>query len=345
MKFIKQLDSARITASLKTRTYSNVRMPQCGQFLEELSRDGILPDAPSRSAGTEWGEVSDRTVRMKLSTSPMLSSHIAEWVVEGTNSSLQRFHALFNRFAVFEGQETEELAVAHQYHEQLNPKLWTSEGELDGDVAEKLKENAAAFFDFLNMEDLELEDVVITGSSANYNWTEHSDIDLHLIVDMKAVEQQFGPLAVEYFDAKKRLWNDLHDIQIKGIPVEFYVEDASEQHVSTGIYSLAKDRWNVEPQFKEPDVNDAAVVAKAKHLIHEIQDVLTSNKASAIEDMVDKIKNMRQAGLSEAGEFSTKNLAFKILRRDGWLQKLYDCKTRVYDRQLSIEEEEWSCCK
>ena len=54
----------------------------------------------------------------------------------------------------------------------------------------------------------------------------------------------------------------------------------------------------------------------------------------------EKIKNMRRAGLeSTQQEFSIENIAFKILRRNGILDKLEDMKTRLYDDMMSLKEE------
>ena len=63
---------------------------------------------------------------------------------------------------------------------RLNPKLWHN-GDLDLEVSAKLQDIAEAFEKFIGI-DLPVIDYTITGSNANYTWTEHSDLDLHLIV-------------------------------------------------------------------------------------------------------------------------------------------------------------------
>ena len=52
----------------------------------------------------------------------------------------------------------------------------------------------------------------------------------------------------------------------------------------------------------------------------------------------DKIRNMRLAGLERSGEFSVENLSFKLLRRNGYLNKLYDIgrKEVIYDLENSV---------
>ena len=54
----------------------------------------------------------------------------------------------------------------------------------------------------------------------------------------------------------------------------------------------------------------------------------------------EKIRRLRLVGLeSPLREFSPENIAFKILRRDGTLEKLSNMKYNVYDKQMSITQE------
>ena len=46
---------------------------------------------------------------------------------------------------------------------------------------------------------------------------------------------------------------------------------------------------------------------------------------------------MRKSGLAEVGEFSTENMAFKLLRNDGSIDKLKKLKKEKVDKQLSLE--------
>ena len=46
---------------------------------------------------------------------------------------------------------------------------------------------------------------------------------------------------------------------------------------------------------------------------------------------------MRKIGLEEDGEMSVGNIVFKVCRRLGYLDKLYDLKTKTYDFIKSIK--------
>lgn len=352
MNLIRQLHSAQKLSDSTHTVYENVQFNAAHggfvTFLEALAARRLI-EADWTRRGNTWSDYRHRDgIMVETSINPLVYNGSAgNVIVSGGKDAHVQFKALLNYYeASYDGNpQLVNIDVTHQYHTELNDTLWDRDGEdyvLAADVQDKLYQNALAFQEFLKMPGLKIEDMVITGSAANYNWTEQSDIDLHLIVDKKKAEAKWGKLVSEYFDAKKRLWNDLHDIEIHGFPVEFYVEDKDEDHTSTGIYSILDQQWVKIPTHKEPTVDDVAVKAKAAALISEIEDVLGTNKASAVEKFMDKLGKLRQAGLSASGEHSVENLAFKILRNGGYLERLTQMKTKSFDRDLSIEDEEFS---
>ena len=52
-----------------------------------------------------------------------------------------------------------------------------------------------------------------------------------------------------------------------------------------------------------------------------------------------KIKKMRKTGLETIGAYSVENLAFKVLRRNDYLEKLSNAKRKAYDKMLSLKEQ------
>ena len=52
-----------------------------------------------------------------------------------------------------------------------------------------------------------------------------------------------------------------------------------------------------------------------------------------------KISRMRQSGLDREGIYSPENLAFKMLRNSGYLEKLSAMKIRSYDKIMSLNFE------
>ena len=219
-----------------------------------------------------------------------------------------------------------------RFHEKLNPKLFNGL-ELKPEVKEKLNEIAEAFKEYLDIPEDAILDERITGSSASYNYTEYSDLDLHLIIDYEKVHEDC-PLVEGYLWSYKSQFNANHDISIYGIPVEVYAEDSKQEAISNGVYSLMEDRWLKEPKKIPPTDNDEDVQAKYQELKDAIDKCDDSEVAN---ELLDKIYTMRKSGLAEVGEFSTENMAFKLLRNDGSIDKLKKLKKEKVDKQLSLE--------
>ncbi len=219
------------------------------------------------------------------------------------------------------------------YNKNLNPAAW-DEDQLKREVRLRLLTIAKIFVKYLDIPNFKAEDVVLTGSMANYNWTKFSDFDLHIVTDYSALE--CDDLAETFYNAKKRIWNDEHDITINGHEVEMYVEDSATPPVSQGIFSILKNKWLSKPTYSPPKIDDSAVAAKANALAQLITKSLDGDEDD-LTIVIDKIYKMRQAGLDANGEFSTENLAFKILRNQGYLDKLHRARTQAQDRRLSIK--------
>ena len=227
------------------------------------------------------------------------------------------------------------LADAVKFNDTLNPAIWTGE-KMKPEVRERLLIIAQDFKEFLGLSDLELKDITVSGSNAGYTYTPHSDIDLHLVVDIPQADS--SDVYRELFDAKKYQYNDQHNITIGGYDVELYVEDARKQPVSQGIYSVMNDDWVKIPLKRKATVNDEAVKSKFEDVGHRIESAIASGDAEKIAELSAKIKNMRQAGLDEHGELGAENLAYKMLRNQGMIKKLYDARQAAQDAEMSLNE-------
>lgn len=224
--------------------------------------------------------------------------------------------------------------------DDLNPKFW-KEFEINEDTREDLLQIANDFIEHLDLGDIEIEDIVLTGSLANYNWSEYSDFDLHVVFDFSQINED-EVLVKKYLDAAKSLWNEQHDLLLDGFEVELYSQNSSEKHIASGQFSLLNDKWIKKPSKENFEPDEELIKLKSETIIDKIDDIESDFKNGLEYDEISeklnkvwkKIKDNRQKGLDKEGEYSTENLVFKLLRRNGYITKILDLKTKIYDKQF-----------
>lgn len=229
------------------------------------------------------------------------------------------------------------LNEAIEYHKTLCPKVWNGQ-QMDPVVRKKLLAIANDFWESLKLT-VPLMDIQLTGSLANYNWTNSSDLDVHLIIDFASVDENIE-LVRKALDGQRFIWNQRHPVVIQGHDVECYVQHKDEQHTSSGLYSILNDQWKIVPKFNPPQVDEKDVTEKVRVFKSEIKEAkrelkrASGEKAKVLFDYLERIKKKimaeRKEGLSKNGEFSVENLAFKELRRDGTIEDLIDSMSSAY---------------
>lgn len=240
--------------------------------------------------------------------------------------------------------------------DKLNPKIWELPNErfmsdpkgqvetMVPKVRERLLDIANQFVEFLDVP-VFVDDVIMTGSLANYNWSNYSDVDLHIIVDFTQFPEEQIELFQKLFTLKKILFNTIHDITIKNFEVELYAQDEKEIHTSSGVYSVLYDEWITKPEKINVKVDNTVLMNKVKSWTEKIdeviEDVKESNDLEKSKEIIDKLKkklkDYRKEGLSGDGEFSYENLVFKFLRRNGYIEKLFNFEDKLIDKTLSLE--------
>lgn len=223
-----------------------------------------------------------------------------------------------------------------KFSDVLNTDIWVNE-ELKPQVYKKLMEIADAFIEYLDL-DLNIVDIQFTGSMANYNFNKDSDIDLHIIADFEDFGINYDIIS-NYFNAKKSLFNQNHNISIYGHPVELYVEDKNQPSQSKGKYSLKFDKWLIKPQKITQEVEDVIDTPKYLEYIERFNAIVSSDyNAQEANDLLDELYNIRKEGLNKEGELSEDNLIFKALRSNGILKYLRQYINDNYDKSLSLTE-------
>ena len=219
-------------------------------------------------------------------------------------------------------------------HDELSKKIWEDDENMRPDVLKALENIANEFLDYLKI-DVDVEDVTFTGSYANYNYTPYSDIDLHIVIDFDKISSD-EDLVEGFMNAKKSYWNDRYDITVNGIEVEIYPQDSSEEHVSSGVYSIDQEKWIVKPEKFQKEPNLKSANKKFQMLKREISSAIESEDLKSIERLIKKLRDMRKSALNKSGEMSVENIAYKMLRSENLIQKLYDSKFNLYGDSISL---------
>ncbi len=238
---------------------------------------------------------------------------------------------LINEFTVEQPSSGFDISTAVVFHDELNPKLFADQ-RLKPEIRQGLLKIAEHFQQFIGVE-LKIVDITVSGSNAAFSYTDYSDIDLHLVVQVPN-----EPEYKELLDAKKNVYNAKHDIKVKGIDVELYAQDVKQEHHSLGIYSVLKNTWVSRPEKVSVKVDSGDVKEKYKNYKERIEVVLQDNELDVAKAAWDDLKRMRKAGLEKNGEFSTENIVYKMLRNQGWIERLQDHITNLQDNELSIEQ-------
>lgn len=234
----------------------------------------------------------------------------------------------------------------------LTPKIWEEDGTLNSRIRLKLLDIADDFWKFVNITWVKPQGIILTGSICNYNWSKYSDIDLHLIADFDEIDEKTD-FVRQYLDSKKNEWNEQHQcLRIMNFDVELYVQNIGEMSASNGIYDLEENKWVTRPdssQIKPIELNKYAIKDKAAEIMTIIDNMYDHLNATDdkhvievigddVEDLWKLVKRMRTKSLEKDGESGNGNIVYKVLRRTGYLDKLFNLFSITYDRVNSIDE-------
>jgi hypothetical protein len=152
-------------------------------------------------------------------------------------------------------------------------------------------------------------------------------------------------LVEKYMDSVRKIWNEQHDIKIKGYDVESFIQDVSHKGTPSGQFSILKNKWIIKPSLSNFKPDEDLIKTKASKIMNDIDDLgfdleHTQNYEKISErfkKIWKRVKESRKSSLEKTGEFSVENLVFKLLRRNGYIGKLLDIRAKAYDYQFSID--------
>lgn len=222
------------------------------------------------------------------------------------------------------------------YNKSLCPLLWHNM-KLDADARINLLKASKDFYEKTEFK-APIKDICLMGSSANFNWTPESDLDIHIIIDFNQLQMP-EDTAKQMVKAVSAQWNNDHNIIIKGHKVELNFQDVrdTKPHV-TGIYSLVKNSWARIPQKEKLKVDKNKIIKNFNRLKVYITNSIKTGDREYMKAVKEYMDAFRQYGLDSKGELSTENITFKVLRAKGIIKQLKDAITRTYDGKLSVKE-------
>jgi len=221
-----------------------------------------------------------------------------------------------------------------EIHDTLNPKLFGEDGLLLPEVRNKLIEIVRYFEEYVQVP-IDICDVQLVGSNVSYNYTATSDLDVHLIANFDTVYKNPEVLAALY-DLKRSEFNKNHDIKIRGIEVELYVQDVRSNITSNGIYSLCDNSWVKEPKpLKSATKHNTDSEMEKWEVI--IKEAIASNDYDTITQAINTLYLIRHNSIAVDGEYGKGNQLFKDIRSSGLLQRLKDAAYVAVSDELTLE--------
>lgn len=226
-----------------------------------------------------------------------------------------------------------EYAAPVEYNPVLNPAIWDHD-RLKSDVRGALLRMAEDFIKYVGIP-FDVIDIIITGGNVNYNYTVHSDIDLHIVADFDTI--QCDKEVAELFDSKRLLYKKQYDLSVKGIEVELYVEDHRMPAVSAGSYSVSTGRWINRPNKHLPKYNEEELAHWITVWKKILRQATMTGDLQTCRNALQLLRVYRKKGLqTPAGEFSIPNLVYKSLRNDHVIMGMTLLIDRLHDQMLSI---------
>ena len=223
-----------------------------------------------------------------------------------------------------------------RFTEILNPTFWIGDS-LKPEVREALMNFAEAFAAYVDLDERAMIDVLLLGGNAGYNYTQYSDLDVHIVVDPKFIPDCNPDLLDQYYMDKKTLWELTHNVTIYGVKVEPYIERPKiTRKKSQGVYSILKKSWIQEPTRIEGDVDEKDIEKKVNNYKTKIDALIKNRDADGLKELVKKLRDGRSVSLQKYGEYGFENMVFKELRNLGYIDKVRTVVVDLKSRRLSL---------
>ncbi|MBO5711337.1 MAG: hypothetical protein J6R47_00725 [Acholeplasmatales bacterium] len=225
------------------------------------------------------------------------------------------------------------LVEKFEKHDTLNPKLWKN-NKLLPEVKDKIIEIIKEFLSTIDL-NIKIIDARIVGSQASFNYTEYSDLDIHLITNFELMDASEEILTVLY-NALKTKFNKDYNVTIKGINVELYIEDMKSSAISNGVYSIFYSQWIKFPK-KLDSIPEIDTSNEFRDWKDKIDKVIQFGNPESIEKTIDDLYILRKDSLDIDGEYGKGNQIFKDIRNAGLLDDLKTAYKKKRSKELTLE--------
>ncbi len=224
--------------------------------------------------------------------------------------------------------------IIYQFHDKLSDDIWNG-SKIKEEIKKKLIDIAYLWMKEAELPEDIIEDIVLTGSYAGYNYTPYSDIDIHIIIDKKKLGCEH--LIDDFLFDKKKIFGEKHNITINDQDVEVYAQDTEEEiPKNEAVYSLVNDKWLVKPSKERKELDDPKLLKKSRFYRKLIKRITKEGNIKKMVKFKNKLRKMRQAGLEREGEFSVENIVYKDLRNRNLLKNLEDRLNYLIDKRYSF---------
>ena len=196
---------------------------------------------------------------------------------------------------------------------------------------------AEAFAAYVDLDERAIVDVLLLGGNAGYNYTQYSDLDVHIVVDPKFIPDCNPDLLDRYYMDKKTLWELTHNVTILGSKAEPYIERPGvTRKKSQGVWSIMKKSWIQKPTPVEGDVDEKEIEKKVNNFINQINSLIKTSDAEGLKKLVKKLRDSRGTSLQKYGEYGFENMVFKELRNQGYIDKIRTVVVNLKSQRLSL---------
>lgn len=226
--------------------------------------------------------------------------------------------------------------------DDIVPDFFNEDCRLNPSIREKLLGEYTGICKDLNQKGYEIHPsfVVITGSLLGPNFDDKSDLDFHIGIDFSNA-MHYGKAFKDFLALYAKDFNS-NKYKIHDRDLELYFQDSDENHVAPGIYDIVNDHWIKPPSHKKIVITDEEKLTASEYL-EKVKDLCSTEAKDkslldSAQELYSSIKSMRKMGMLESGEESFGNQVFKLLRRNGALDKLTKLMHDIRANELNKSE-------